>query len=167
MAPLSFTVPPNRHLAPEIITEILAQSLTEPDICGFSLLCPEWGLCQHRHQSLEALLRSTRVDTYTLPLAGGGVVAPLPPPNSEKGGAPTLMIIPPPLLLKQQSPPSRDVPVVIVVLPLSGAGPARRPLATPRPTTACRSPGCADPRGPGGAIAEGLPACYRRDLVRR
>ncbi|KAK4105432.1 hypothetical protein N658DRAFT_118658 [Parathielavia hyrcaniae] len=59
---------PQTTLPPEIIANILTQSITHSYTCALSLLCPEWHVCARRHRALETLLRSTRVDTYTLPL---------------------------------------------------------------------------------------------------
>lgn len=64
-APFKFTF--TSPLPPEIITDILTRSLALPPVCGLHLLCPDWSLCHRRHPVLEAALRCTRVDTYTLP----------------------------------------------------------------------------------------------------
>ncbi|KAK3310613.1 uncharacterized protein B0T15DRAFT_43704 [Chaetomium strumarium] len=62
-------------LPPELLTDILTRNITtEPPVCALSLLCPEWNLCQRqrRHPALEAVLRTTRVDVYTLPASRPG-----------------------------------------------------------------------------------------------
>jgi hypothetical protein len=60
----NFPVP----LPAEILTDILTRHLLEPPTCALALLCPEWSLCRRKNPRLEAVLRTTRVDTYTLPL---------------------------------------------------------------------------------------------------
>ncbi|KAH6854215.1 hypothetical protein B0I37DRAFT_349566 [Chaetomium sp. MPI-CAGE-AT-0009] len=57
-----------RPLPSDITTDILAQSLSYPPTCALALLCPEWCICDRPDPELEAILRTTRVDTYTLPL---------------------------------------------------------------------------------------------------
>ncbi|KXX81881.1 hypothetical protein MMYC01_202338 [Madurella mycetomatis] len=59
------------NLPPELVTKILLQSVTEPPTCAFTVFCPEWNLCERKHSALETILRSTRVDTYTLPSRPG------------------------------------------------------------------------------------------------
>lgn len=55
-------------LPPDIITDILTRNLTQPPACALALLCPEWFLChrRRRHPYLQTVLRTTRIDTYTL-----------------------------------------------------------------------------------------------------
>ncbi|GAB1310872.1 F-box domain-containing protein [Madurella fahalii] len=54
-------------LPPELVTKVLLQSVSETPTCVFALLCPEWNVCERKYTALEKILRSTRVDTYTLP----------------------------------------------------------------------------------------------------
>jgi hypothetical protein len=54
-------------LPAEILSDILTRHLREPPACALALLCPEWSLCRRKNPRLEAVLRTTRVDTYTLP----------------------------------------------------------------------------------------------------
>lgn len=64
------TIPKRRlpHPLPDdITTKILAQSISAP-VCGLALLCPEWGVCDRPRPDLQHIMRTTRVDTYTLPL---------------------------------------------------------------------------------------------------
>ncbi|KAG7292598.1 hypothetical protein NEMBOFW57_002633 [Staphylotrichum longicolle] len=75
-------------LPPDILLDILTTSMTRPATCALALFCPGWTLCDHpdtnsnpnpdraRVRALEAVLRTTRVDTYTLPLS----------PSSGRGG---------------------------------------------------------------------------------
>ncbi len=71
------------HLPTEVLLDVFTAGLTHPDACALSLLCPDWALCSHNHANttpptpnqtkllaLQALLRTTRVDTYTLPAEG-------------------------------------------------------------------------------------------------
>lgn len=72
----------------DILLDILTTNMTRPATCALALFCPDWNLCDHpdtnsnsnptraRVRALEAICRSTRVDTYTLPLS----------PSSERGG---------------------------------------------------------------------------------
>ncbi|KAK4152452.1 hypothetical protein C8A00DRAFT_34868 [Chaetomidium leptoderma] len=67
MAAQPRTQPLPATLPPDIVTDILTAHITCPPVCALALLCPEWNLCSRRNPALEAILRTTRVDTYTLP----------------------------------------------------------------------------------------------------
>ncbi|KAL2183742.1 hypothetical protein L209DRAFT_766436 [Thermothelomyces heterothallicus CBS 203.75] len=80
--PLQFPLP----LPVNIAADILARSLRRPPRCALDLLCPEWSLCRRRNRALEAVLRTTRVDTHTLPCPEFGPgPAPGPAPAPETG----------------------------------------------------------------------------------
>ncbi|KAK4035069.1 hypothetical protein C8A01DRAFT_48680 [Parachaetomium inaequale] len=66
--PTTQTPTPHLPLPRDITTDILTRSLSCPPACALALLCPDWSLCRRRNPALEAVLRTTRVDTYTLPL---------------------------------------------------------------------------------------------------
>lgn len=85
MSSTSPQAPPNPRLPPETIVDILTHALTEPPVCALALLCPQWNLCCRPHQSRDALLRSIRVDTYTLPLSPEPGIGPgtVPVPGFE------------------------------------------------------------------------------------
>ncbi|AEO53932.1 hypothetical protein MYCTH_2106715 [Thermothelomyces thermophilus ATCC 42464] len=81
--PLEFPLP----LPANIAADILARSLRRAPRCALDLLCPEWSLCRRPNRALEAVLRTTRVDTYTLPCPEFGS-GPGPAPAPETGTGP-------------------------------------------------------------------------------
>lgn len=54
-------------LPTETLADILTARYTCPPTCALALFCPDWALCRRAHLRLEAVLRTTRVDTYVLP----------------------------------------------------------------------------------------------------
>lgn len=48
--------------------QVLLERYTEPPVCAFHLLAPEWNICQRKYQELQKILKMVRVDTYTVPV---------------------------------------------------------------------------------------------------
>ncbi|KAK0656639.1 hypothetical protein B0T16DRAFT_487931 [Cercophora newfieldiana] len=57
------------NLPAELVSQILIQRYTKSSAaCALHHFVPGWDICQRKNRGLEAMLRLTRVDTYTVPL---------------------------------------------------------------------------------------------------